>query len=71
MNAKEVIEFFGTQEKTAEALLISQSAISQWGDIVPKPRRGHVELAMKAEQERRDAEAKKLARREARKKAKQ
>lgn len=71
MNAKDVIEFFGTQEKTAEALLISQSAISQWGDIVPKPRRGHVELAMKAEQERRDAEAKKLARREARKKSKQ
>lgn len=69
MLKKDVIAFFGNQNKTADALGLSPVAVCRWGDIVPKTRQGHVRLAMEAEQKKRDEAAKKEARRQARKKA--
>lgn len=62
MKSKEVIEFFGSIKDTAQALGLSFQAVFQWPDDVPSTRRAHVELAMRVEQERRDKEAKKEAR---------
>jgi DNA-binding transcriptional regulator YdaS (Cro superfamily) len=62
MKSKDVLEFFGGTNATARALCLSAAAVSQWGDEVPAPRRGHVELAMKAEHQRRVKEAKKARR---------
>lgn len=67
MRKQEVVEFFGSVQAAAHAIGISSPAVSQWGDEVPRPRVRTVELAMAAEQMRRDAEAKKAARRAARK----
>ena len=47
MKTAEVIEFFGGTRQTAEALGVSTQAIYNWGEEVPKPRQGHVELASK------------------------
>lgn len=38
MKTSDVIAHFGTQERVAEALGISQAAVSQWGETVPKLR---------------------------------
>ena len=70
MNSKDVIAFFGGPTATGKALGIGHSAVCNWGEHVPAPRRAHVEMAMKLEQQRRDKEAKKAAKkaeREARK----
>ena len=64
MKTKEVIEFFGGTNATARALGITQPAVSQWGEDVPASRQAHIELAMKAERERRAKEAKKQAKAE-------
>lgn len=47
MKTSEVIEYFGGARQAAEALGVSTQAIYAWGDEVPKPRQGHVELASK------------------------
>ena len=70
MNSKDVIAFFGGPTATGKALGIGHSAVCNWGEHVPAPRRAHVEMAMKLEQHRRDKEARKAAKkaeREARK----
>ena len=36
MLKKTVLEHYGTQQKVADALGIRQSAVSQWGEVVPK-----------------------------------
>lgn len=54
----EVVEFFGGRRALAEALGISQPAISMWGDHVPKGRLEHVKLLMKVEKQRRAAQKK-------------
>jgi DNA-binding transcriptional regulator YdaS (Cro superfamily) len=35
MTTKEAAEFFGNASKLAEALNISRSAVSKWGDVPP------------------------------------
>jgi DNA-binding transcriptional regulator YdaS (Cro superfamily) len=67
MNKADVIAFFGNQKQTAIALGISEAAVSQWGDVVPGPRQGHVRLAMDAEAARRAEEATKETKKAARK----
>ena len=62
-----VVGFFGGPSATGLALGISSQAISKWGEDVPASRIAHVELVMRIEQERRDMEVRKEARREARK----
>ncbi len=47
MNAKQVVEFFGTQVKAAQALGIAQSSIAEWvssGDV-PMVRQYQIEIA--------------------------
>lgn len=66
MKKIEVVEFFGSRIAAADALGITPQAITMWGDDVPRTRVRTVELAMMAEQGRRDAEAKKEERRKAR-----
>lgn len=61
MKKADVVEFFGGVKATADALGIASPAVSQWNEDVPKPRRKHVELAMRYERERREAEAKTMA----------
>ncbi|TBR42181.1 hypothetical protein CBF23_007810 [Marinomonas agarivorans] len=36
MKKTEVLRYFGTQVKLANALGISQASISNWGDIIPE-----------------------------------
>ena len=36
MNKKDVLTYYGTQIKLAEALSISQASISNWGSIIPE-----------------------------------
>jgi len=38
MKTSDVVAYFGTQELVAEALGISQAAVSQWGEDVPELR---------------------------------
>ena len=47
MSPKQVIDFFGTQVKTAEALGIAQSSVSGWVQAgeVPMERQYQIELA--------------------------
>lgn len=47
MSPKQVIEFFGTQVATAEALGLAQSSVSGWVDAgeVPEVRQYQIELA--------------------------
>ena len=61
MNSKDVIAFFDGPTATGKALGIGHSAVCNWGEHVPAPRRAHVEMAMKLEQRRRDKEARKAA----------
>lgn len=62
MKSKEVIEFFGGYKATAQALGLTFQAVYQWPEDVPNARCAHVELAMKAEQDRRTKQEKKQAR---------
>lgn len=65
MKSKEVIAFFGGQVETARAIGISAPAVCQWKEDVPASRLKNVELAMAAEQAKRDKEAKRMARAQA------
>jgi len=47
MNIKDVLAYFGTQSKIAEALKISQAAVAQWGDKVPPLRQYQIERITK------------------------
>jgi DNA-binding transcriptional regulator YdaS (Cro superfamily) len=38
MKTQEAISFFGTQSKLAEALAITDGAVSQWGEYPPRLR---------------------------------
>jgi hypothetical protein len=67
MKKADVVGFFGGPYATGKALGISGQAVSKWEDEVPSSRLAHVELAMRVEQERREDEARKEARRYARK----
>lgn len=44
MKKKDAIEFFGGQHKLANALRISQQAISQWPEDVPEPRNYQIQV---------------------------
>jgi hypothetical protein len=67
MLKEDVVAFFGSKKNTAMALGISRAAVTQWGDVVPAPRQGHVRLAMEAELKRRADEATKETKKAARK----
>lgn len=47
MTMKQVMSYFGTQAKVAEALKISQAAVAQWGDEVPMLRQYQLERITK------------------------
>jgi len=49
MTMKKALKYFGTQAKIAEALKISQAAVSQWGDKVPPLRQYQIERITKGE----------------------
>lgn len=56
MKTSEAVEFFKTQEALAKALGISQAAVSQWGETVPKGRAYQLQVMtrgkLKAEHQR-------------------
>jgi len=43
MKKTDVINYFGTQEKTAQALNISQVSVSRWGEYIPRLRAYEIE----------------------------
>ncbi len=43
MQKNQVLKYFGTQEKTAQALNISQASVSRWADEVPPLRAFEIE----------------------------
>lgn len=43
MKTKAVIDWFGTQQKTADALGLHQSTVSGWGDEPPELRQIQIE----------------------------
>jgi DNA-binding transcriptional regulator YdaS (Cro superfamily) len=47
MNPRQVVDHFGTQTATADALGIAQSSVAGWIDAgeVPEPRQYQIELA--------------------------
>lgn len=47
MKKKDVIKFFGTQEKTAKALNISQASVCKWGKNIPRLRAFEIERLTK------------------------
>lgn len=47
MRVSDVLEFFDTKQEIAEAIGISDSAVYQWGEEVPKSRRESVRMAMR------------------------
>lgn len=67
MKKQDVVEFFGGPTATGRALGLTHAAVCNWGDEVPATRQRHVELVMQMEIKRREKEARKVARREARK----
>lgn len=67
MKKVDVIEFYGGVRATAKALGLGASTVSQWAEDLPVSRQDHVRLAMEAEQKIRDEEARKEAKRLARK----
>ncbi|NMR86815.1 hypothetical protein HKB39_06615 [Vibrio parahaemolyticus] len=38
MRTEEVVKFFGSKQKVAEAVDTTHSAVSQWGEFVPESR---------------------------------
>lgn len=60
MLLSDVLDFFETKQQIAKAIGISESAVYQWGEEVPKSRRESVRLAMKARAEQLETEAKRL-----------
>lgn len=47
MKTQDVIDYFGTVAKAAEALGMTHQAIYAWKDEVPRTRQAHVEAATK------------------------
>lgn len=45
MKKSDAIKFFGSAAKLARALQIDSSAVSRWGEDVPRCRQGHIEFA--------------------------
>ena len=43
MTMKQALKYFGTQAKIAEALKISQAAVAQWNETVPRLRQFELE----------------------------
>lgn len=54
MKKADVLAFFGGCMNTAYALGIDHSSVSKWGEDIPRSRISHVELAMQAEEIRRE-----------------
>ncbi|MFB0769884.1 Cro/CI family transcriptional regulator [Aeromonas salmonicida] len=54
MRTELAVDYFGTKAAIADALGIKKSAVSQWGDIIPKGRAYQIEVLtggkLKAEQ---------------------
>ncbi|NBA95531.1 Cro/CI family transcriptional regulator [Pseudomonas sp. R5(2019)] len=44
MKTKDAAEFFGSKRKLAEALGVSPSAITMWGDDVPEVRQFQIQV---------------------------
>lgn len=49
MKKIEVVDYFGGQKETGDALGISQAAVSLWGDEVPLTRQYQIEVITKGE----------------------
>lgn len=49
MKTSDVLLHFGNKSKVSKALGITKSAISQWGDVVPKLRAYEIEIVTKGE----------------------
>lgn len=47
MKTKEAADFFGGKRKMAEALGVSPSAVSQWGEFVPLIRQYQIQVVTK------------------------
>ena len=43
MKKKDVIAYFGSQQKTADALVMTQASVSRWGDDIPRLRAFEIE----------------------------
>lgn len=43
MKKKDVIAHFGNQQKTADALAVTQASVSRWGEIIPRLRAFEIE----------------------------
>lgn len=61
MKTKSAAEFFGSKKKLAEALGISPSAVTMWGDEVPELRQYQIERITKGKVKRGDSGAHQLA----------
>jgi len=60
MRVEEVLEYFDTKQHIARAIGISESAVYQWGELVPMSRRQSVRMAMKERADELELEAKRL-----------
>ena len=60
MRVEEVLEYFDTKQHIARAIGISESAVYQWGELVPMSRRQSVRMAMKERANDLELEAKRL-----------
>lgn len=61
MKTKSAAEFFGSKKKLAEALGISPSAVTMWGDDVPELRQYQIERITKGKVKRSESGAHQLA----------
>ena len=60
MRVEEVLEYFDTKQHIARAIGISESAVYQWGELVPMSRRQSVRMAMNERADELELEAKRL-----------
>lgn len=47
MKTKDAAEFFGGKKKLAEALGISPSAVTMWGEVIPSSRQYQIQVLTK------------------------
>lgn len=47
MKTEDVVKFFGSKVKTAEALGIGRSAVSNWGEFVPETQQYKIQVITK------------------------
>ncbi|MCQ2994040.1 Cro/CI family transcriptional regulator [Pseudomonas syringae] len=47
MNTHDVAEFFGSKKKLADALGIRPSAVTMWGETIPKSRQYQIQVLSK------------------------